>query len=87
MNPRRFGGKRGSRTESTYYCIWGFSEKKFSNARSLIFLQLGDSLSSFHKNNRVNVSGEKKVKQAFRGVCFFFFFFFFFKNKGLKCRP
>ena len=83
MNQRRFGGKRGSRTESMYYYIWGFSEKKFSNAKSLIFLQLGDSLSSFHKNNRVNVSGEKKSKISFPGCLFFFFFF---KNKGLKCR-
>ena len=41
----------------------GFSENiavggnKFT---SVIFLQLGDGLSSFDKNNRVNVSGEKK---------------------------
>ena len=58
----------------------GFSENiavggnKFT---SVIFLQLGDGLSSFDKNNRVNVSGEKKknkikIRISFPGCLFFF---------------
>ena len=66
VNQRRFGGKRGSRSQST--TTYGFQREyrgggnKFSNVRSFIFLQLGDGLSPFNKNNRVNISGEKKVK-------------------------
>ena len=57
----------------------GFSENiavggnKFT---SVIFLQLGDGLCSFDKNNRVNVSGEKKKKNKNKnklsGVSVFF---------------
>ena len=65
-------GKRGSRRHSTTsfgesVVVAGTSYQKF---RSFSILLSGEGSTSFNNDHIVNVSGEKKYNEEFRGVCF-----------------
>ena len=67
MNPRHFGGKRGSRRHSTTsfsenVVVAETSYQMFMNVRRFIILRSGEGVTSFTKGNSANFSSEKMVK-------------------------
>ena len=72
VNHGHFGGKTWQPL-SFYYEFWRerrSSGNKLSKVRSFSILLSGEGSTSFNNDHIVNVSGEKKYNEEFRGVCF-----------------